>query len=154
MKLINAGNMLFWAYYLTPITIITKPFSTTQLVVHALMLLFSEGVRFSSSEELTGLDAVVSYYADHLVEFGADLNAAGKATVWRVGCVVAQQPGLLERKGLIALLVPGVWDDDAALCACNTCCEEVNWNLVRLQLLISASALGKHPWNAVALDKI
>jgi hypothetical protein len=45
------------------------------------MLLFSESVRLRSGEELAGLNAIVSDHTDHLVEFGADLDAARKATV-------------------------------------------------------------------------
>lgn len=110
--------MLFRAYSHTSIT--SKPFTTTQ-VVHAVMLLFSERVRDGSREELAGLNAVVSDDADHLVELGTHLDAAGETTVRGVGCVVAQEPRLLERKRLVAFLVPRVRDHHAALRAGYSC---------------------------------
>ena len=118
------------------------------------MLLFSEGVWHSTGKELAGLHAVVSDHTDHFVEFWAHLDAASKTTVRRVGCVVAEESCLLEREGLVALLIPGVGDHNAALGASDSSRKEVNRDLVGLQLLVTATALREDPGDAVALNQI
>jgi hypothetical protein len=118
------------------------------------MLLFSECVRNCSGEELAGLNAVVSDHADHLVELWTHLDAAGETTVRRVGCVVSEESRLLERQSLVALLVPRVRDHYTALSAGNSRCEEVYWHLIWLELLVTSTAFGEYPWDAVALNQI
>ena len=49
-----------------------------------------------ASEPVSALGAVVTDNDNHLIEFGAHLDAARETTVRGVGCVISQQAGLLE----------------------------------------------------------
>ena len=85
-----------------------------------------------AGEPVATVRPVVANDANHLVELGAHLNAAGETTVRRVGSVVTHQAFLLKGQGRVQLLVPGVRDHYAALGARDASGVEVDRDLIRL----------------------
>ena len=102
----------------------------------------SEGSRVGASEPFSSSSSIVADDANHLVEFGAYLDAASQSAIGSLSAVRAHHSIWLERECLIALLIPGVGNNYLALCAGDTWCVKVDWDLIGFQFIITTIAIG------------